>query len=649
MIMREKAGRLFDTALNIHKLLCDSVFKDSILHIFALLFFGIFLQVKAEHAITLFGTPKYPKNFSHFEYANPDAPKGGIFKNYALGDFNSLNPFLQKGNPAAGTNELIYDTLGVSSLDESASEYALLAKEFIKDKNGFFLDCILNENAYFSDGIQVSASDVKFSFDTLIALGKFEYQRYYADIQSVEVLNPRHVRFHFKTNQNSELPLIISQLPVLPQHVFMKDGKNTFGEDPLLLPVGSGPYIIESYEIGRTIVYKRNPNYWAKDHPTRKGFFNFEMIVFEYYKEPVVAQQAFMSGAYDWRVESSAKTWAKDYNTNRQESLRKIIIPNKLPSTLQGFFFNTKNPFFANKLVREAIFYAFDFEWSNTNLFFGQYERTINIFDNSRFASKGIADGKEREILLKLPLADNRILDSLYMIPRTDLKLPPNIPEGYVDWRGVEHKEGMRVVAQEHRENLKYAASLLKQAGFVFKNGVLMDSVSHKPLEFEILINYDGFERICLPFIENLKTLGIRARVLKVDDTQYLNRLRDYKYDMVIQLVGQSLNPGNEQRFYWGSEASKNPGGRNYAAIEDENVDFLIQGLIEAKDDEEKVAFGKALDRVLLWGFYVIPHFHAKGYRVAFWNDRITMPQIQPIYGFDPNLWWASNLTQTQK
>lgn len=608
------------------------------------LYFIIFvccaMEVFGAHAIALFGTPKYPRDFSHFAYANPQAPKGGTLKSFELGDFNSLNPFVQKGNAAQSILALVYETLGVGSLDESATEYGLIAQEFILDPKGFFLECHINPKARFSDGVKVSAEDVKFSFETLVNLGKIEYRRYYTDVDRVEVLDSHKVRFYFKTNQNTELPLILSQLPILPKHIFMTKEGNAFGQNPLAMPLGSGAYVLDSYDLGRKITLKRNPNYWAEDHPTRKGFFNFDRIEIEYYKDPVVAQQAFMSGAYDWRVESSAKIWAKDYESPKP-TLAKIVIPNHLPSTLQGFFFNTKKESFANKLVREAIFYAFDFEWSNANLFFGQYERTINIFDNSIFASSGIPNGKERKILKSLKLTDSRILTQPYLIPRTDHKLPARIESGYQDWLGITHTDGATIFAQDKRENLKYAATLLAQAGFRFSNGVLVD-LENKPLSFEIMINYDGFERICLPFIQNLKKLGIQATLSKVDDTQYTNRLRNFDYDMVIELVGQSLNPGNEQRFYWGSEAANNPGGRNYARIDDPNVDWLIEKLINAQDSDEKIAYGRALDRILLWGFYVIPHFHAQGYRVAYWSDKIAMPEVMPLYGFDPYVWWQS-------
>lgn len=614
--------------------------KISYITVFVLCVFSFALALDSTHAIALFGKPKYPKNFTHFAYANPNAPQGGTLRSHQVGSFNSLNPFVQKGNAEGNILGLVYDTLGVGSLDEAATEYGLVAKEFIVDSQGFYLECHLNENARFSDGVKISAQDVKFSFETLVTLGKIEYQRYYADVKRVEILSPSKLRFYFKTNQNSELPLILAQLPILPKHIFMQGDKNTFGENPLQNPVGSGAYSVESYDVGRKIVFKKNPHYWAKNHPTRKGLFNFETIIVEYYKEPVIAQQAFLAGEYDWRVESSAKVWAKDYHSNKEKFLSKIVIPNKLPSTFQGFFFNTKNEFFANPLVREAIFYAFDFEWSNVNLFFNQYERTINIFDNSRFASSGIPSGLEREILRKLPLTDTRILHQQFIIPRTDLALPANMQSGWIDWLGIEHLANARLMGQDKRENLKYANKLLAQAGFRFQNGYLVDS-GGKKLAFEILINYDGFERICLPFIKNLQKLGIDVKLTKVDDTQYTNRLRNFEYDMVIELVGQSLNPGNEQRFYWGSEAAKNAGGRNYARIEDNNVDILIEGLINAKSEEEKIAYGKALDRVLLWGFYAIPHFHAKGYRVAYWNDKIAMPEVAPLYGFDPYLWWA--------
>ncbi|MFC3866861.1 extracellular solute-binding protein [Helicobacter equorum] len=604
-----------------------------------LIFCLCFAEIFGAHAIALFGTPKYPRDFSHFDYVNPNAPKGGTLKSFELGTFDSLNPFVQKGNAAQSILALVYETLGVGSLDESATEYGLIAQEFILDPKGFFLECHINPKATFSDGIRISAEDVKFSFETLMTLGKIEYRRYYADVERVEVLDSHKVRFYFKTNKNTELPLILSQLPILPKHIFVTQQGNTFGQNPLDLPIGSGPYVVDSYDLGRKIILKANPNYWAKNHPTRKGFFNFENLEIEYYKDPVVAQQAFMAGAYNWRIESSAKVWAKDYNTPKQ-ALQKIVIPNNLPSTLQGFFFNTKRQVFANVLVREAIFYAFDFEWSNQNLFFGQYERTINIFDNSIFASSGIPMGEEKRILQKLPLTDSRILTQKYLIPRTDHKLPPRIESGWKDWRGITHIDNAAIFAQDKRENLKYAASLLAQAGFRFKNGVLVDT-DDMPLRFEIMINYEGFERICLPFIQNLQKLGIQATLAKVDDTQYTNRLRNFDYDMVIGLVGQSLNPGNEQRFYWGSEAANNSGGRNYARIDDSNIDFLIEQLIKAKDSKEKIAYGKALDRILLWGFYMIPHFHAKGYRIAYWNDTIAMPDTQPLYGFDPYVWWA--------
>ena len=303
-----------------------------------LIFCLCFAEAFGAHAIALFGTPKYPRDFSHFDYANPNAPKGGTLKSFELGTFDSLNPFVQKGNAAQSILALVYETLGVGSLDESATEYGLIAQEFILDPKGFFLECHINPKATFSDGIRISAEDVKFSFETLMTLGKIEYRRYYADVERVEVLDSHKVRFYFKTNKNTELPLILSQLPILPKHIFVTQQGNTFGQNPLDTPIGSGPYVVDSYDLGRKIILKANPKYWAKNHPTRKGFFNFESIEIEYYKDPVVAQQAFMAGAYDWRIESSAKVWAKDYNTPKQ-TLQKIVIPNNLPSTLQGFFF----------------------------------------------------------------------------------------------------------------------------------------------------------------------------------------------------------------------------------------------------------------------------------------------------------------------
>lgn len=572
------------------------------------------------HALSIVGKPKYASDFTHFDYANPNAPKGGTLKGFALGTFDSLNPFTQKGNVAAELSTLVYDTLTIQSLDEPFSEYGLVADSITQGKD--FIIFHINPQARFSDGVPITAKDVAFSFETLLEKGKIEFKRYYADVKNVKVLNDNEVIFYFKTESNRELPLILGQLPILPSHIYMQNGKNTFGENLLQMPIGSGAYRVKKIDIGRSITYERNPNYWARNHPTQKGVYNFDEIIIEYYKDPSVAQTAFMAGEYDYRIESSAKVWANDYE-GKAKSEGKIIqrtFKHKLPSTFQGFFFNTRKKLFADIRVREAIFYAFDFEWSNKNLFFNQYERTKHIFNNSPFASFDVPKGRELELLLPYKdELDSRIFTQSYIIPRTD---------------------GKRIRGEDLRENLKYARDLFKSAGFYIHNGQLY-TPSGEPFVFEILISYDAFERICLPFVKNLRKLGIDARIKKVDDSQYINRVRNFEYDMVIELLGQSLFPGNEQNYYWSSQVAHTSGSKNFAGVSQRVVDDLITQLVNAYDEQERIHIGRALDRVLLWGFYAIPHFNLPAFRVAYWN-KISMPQSAPPYGINPYLWWAS-------
>lgn len=582
------------------------------------------LGIDSQYALSLDGRLKYPRNFTHFDYANPTAPKGGVLKSFALGTFDSLNPFVQKGNPAAELSTLVYSTLTTQSLDEPFSEYGLVADsmELATDKKSIVFH--INPKARFSDGVPVSAHDVVFSFETLKTKGKIEFARYYADVERVEELDNARVRFIFKNAENKELPLILGQLPILPSHVFMQGNKNTFGENALQIPVGSGAYRVKHYEIGRSITYERNKEYWARDLPTQKGVYNFDEVVVEYYKDAGVAHTAFMAGQYDYRIENSAKVWATEYEGRAKQSGKIILksFKHQLPSTFQGFFFNTRREIFKDKRVREALFYAFDFEWSNANLFFNQYARTKNIFDNSPLASNALPHGLELEILKQYQRQlDPRVFTQEYIVPRTD---------------------GARVRGENLRENLKYARDLLLQAGWHIKDGVL---INHRgePFKFEILISFEAFERICLPFIQNLKKLGIQASVVRVDDSQYVNRVRNFEYDMVIELLGQSLYPGNEQNYYWSSKVANMSGSKNFAGVSDEVVDQLIKRLLQARNENERIATGKALDRVLLWGFYAIGQFNLPAFRVAYWNN-IAMPEHAPQYGIDPYLWWKKDL-----
>lgn len=558
--------------------------------------------------ISIDGKIKY-KNLKHFDYANPNAPKGGTLKAAAIGTFDSLNNFSLKGAKAEGL-ELIYDTLTVQSKDEPFSEYGLIAESIALCPKK---DCVIftiNRNARFNDGVRVKPSDVKFSFEVLMKYGNPLIKQYYADVSAVSLVGSDKIKFSFKNGDNRELPLILGQLSVLPEHFY----KDKDFENPLLIPLGSGAYRIKSFEVGRKIVYERVKDYWAVNHPTRKGFFNFDEVIYEYYKDENVALLAFKSGAFDFRLENSAKVWGNGYEGKALQSgtLKKATFAHALPSGMQGFFMNTAREVFSDIALREAINYAFDFEWSNKNLFFSQYTRTKSYFDNSIFALRGIAQGKEREILQNLGV-DSKILDSPFPI--------------------VEFKN-----AKERRKSLLHAQEILKNAGYTKRNNRLFKG--NRQVKFEILLVSKAMERVALPFVANLKILGIEASLRTIDLGSYINRVNNFDYDMIAAVVPQSLFPGNEQRYFWSSESANTKGSRNFAQINSPIVDKLVENIINAKDSDSQVANVRALDRMLLWGYYVIPHFHSREFRVAYY-DKFAYPAISPLYDFDIFSWWA--------
>ncbi|WP_205426421.1 extracellular solute-binding protein [Helicobacter suis] len=583
----------------------------------------LLLPLNAAPFISLSEPAKYSKNFTHFDYANANAPKGGILRSYALGTFDSLNPFVLKGSKASGL-DLLYDTLLAQSLDEPYAEYALIAKDIQVAPDHSFVIFTIDDRARFSDGVPILATDVKYSFDILIQKGSPVFRQYYGDVKEALVLDDHHVKFIFKDSHNRELPLILGQLQILPKHFFTKYG---FDKNPLLVPVSSGPYTIQSFSIGKQITYTRNKHYWAQNLPTQRGLYNFDTIRFDYYKDDSVALQAFLSGAYDWRMESAAKVWARSYVGKgiKEGKIIKKRLEHALPAGMQGFFMNTRRELFKDLRVREALFYAFDFEWANRNLFFSQYTRTKSYFSNSIFASRGLPQGEELQILERYKKALNeynpRIFTSPYLIPRSD---------------------GAQKLGENRRENLKYAQALLKQAGYVVRNNQLINAKTKKPFIFTLLLNNQAFERLALAYAKNLKVLGIHLLIQKVDLSQYMGRLKKFDFDMVVGAIGQSLFPGNEQRYFWGSASAKQEGSYNYAGIASPVIDSLINSIISAKDRTSQIATVRALDRVLLWGFYVIPHYHASFWRIAYW-DKIGMLK-NPPYGFSPYLWWDKNL-----
>ncbi|WDL69395.1 ABC transporter substrate-binding protein [Helicobacter winghamensis] len=577
------------------------------------LFCGVLLnaQTYSTPALSAQGEVKY-KNFKHFDYVNPNAPKGGHIKQYALGSYDSFYDFLLKGVSAKGL-QLVYDTLMVRSFDEPSGQYGLVAKQVQRAKDNTFVIFHLNENARFNDGKEITAFDVEFSFNTIARGENPSMARYYADIKDVVVVDKHTVRFNFKDNKNRELALILGDLPILPKHAYEKVD---FNENPLKIPLGSGPYKIESFDAGRSVTYKRVEGYWARNHPARVGHFNFDKITIDYYKDDSVALEAFKAGRYDFREEVSAKNWALGYNGNalRNKDIQKQEFEHFLPSGMQGFVFNMRKNLFSDRRVREAIGLAFDFEWSNKNLFYNQYTRTKSFFDNSEFASVGIPLGAELALLEPFR---SQLPSALFT---QSFSLPQSQGNG------------------DNRENLKKAQSLLKEAGYSIKNGKLQkDGI---PFAFELLLVSPAMERVAIPFQKNLQILGITLHIRLVDVAQYVNRLRSFDYDMIVSVFPQSLSPGNEQAFFWGSEAADTQGSYNYIGVKNPVVDALIAKVIQASNYEELLSSVRALDRVLLWEYYVIPHFHTKTFRVAFWKF-LQHPKITPLYDVGFETWWV--------
>lgn len=573
-------------------------------------------ETQAVHGIAMHGEPKYPEGFSHFDYINPDAPKGGSLKMAVVANgFDSFNPFDIRGVAAAGIGNYLYDTLLEYSADEPFSMYGLIAESLETPEDRSYVVFNLRSSARFQDGEPITAEDVKFSFDILTTKGHPFYRNYYADVSKVTVENEHRIRFDFQHTSNRELPLILGQMPILPAH-YWEDRE--FGNNGLTPPVGSGAYRIGNFEAGRSIEYERLDDYWAKDLAVRKGRFNFDRIRYDYYTDDTVALEAFKAGSFDFRLETSAKNWATAYTGERFDNgtIIKEGIEHERPTGMQGFVFNTRKEVFSDPKVREALSYAFDYEWTNKNLFYGQYTRTNSYFENSELASGGLPTGRELEVLEQYrEQLDDEIFTEPFEVPSTS------------------GNQGLR-------GNLRTAMELLQSAGYEVRDGKMVHSETGKVLRFEILLFQKSFERVVLPFKNNLARLGIDMSVRLVDSNQYVQRVRQFDYDMITQSIGQSNSPGNEQREYWHSSTVDANGSRNYAGVNDPVVDDLVSLVIQAPDREELVQRTRALDRVLLHGHYVVPHWHLAQDRVAYWSH-LKHPESTPERGTDLDNWWA--------
>jgi len=572
-------------------------------------------HIYSGQGIAMHGDLKYGPDFKHFDYVNPNAPKGGELKLAALGTFDSFNPFIVKGNPADGIGR-IYDTLLVASADEPFSEYGLIAEKIETPADRSWVAFTLRPSARWHDQQPITVDDVIWSFETLRSKGQPFYRGYYGSVEKVEKAGERIVKFTFKPGENRELPLIIGQLPILPKHYWQ--GKD-FEQTTLDPPLGSGAYKIDRFEPGRQVTYRRVADYWGKDLPVNVGRDNFDVVRYDYYRDSTVALQAFKAGEYDWRLEVSSKDWATGYDFPALHSgaVRKQDIPNSRPAGMQAFAYNTRRPLFQDARVRQALAYAFDFEWSNKTLFYGQYTRTRSYFQNSELAAKGLPSPAE---LVILEPYRGRVPDAVF----TTEYDPP-------------HTDGSGNI----RDNLRQAVQLLGEAGWKIdeKTKKLTHAESGRVMEFEILLVQPEFERVVLPFTKNLERLGIVATVRTVDTAQYRRRLDDFDFDMIVGNWPESLSPGNEQRNFWGSEFAARQGSQNLIGIKSPVVDALIAGLIAAADRTSLVNQVRALDRVLQWDHWVIPQWHLPYDRVAYW-DKFGYPSAVPAMGVQLDAWW---------
>jgi microcin C transport system substrate-binding protein len=577
-------------------------------------------QLLGAHGVSIDGNLKYPPGFKHFAYVAPDAVKGGSLTMHDLGSFDKMNPFTLKGQEPAGLSSFVFETLAVPSLDEPFAEYGLLAKDIELAEDRMSVIFTMDEKARFSDGSPVTVEDVKYSLETLKSDAAHpQYQIYMNDITGAEIMDKNRIRFHF-ARQNRELHMIAGQLPILSKAFYEQHGFNSAGgKENMIAPVGSGPYVVHKVNPGKSITYKRNPDYWAIDHPTRKGMFNFDTITVDYYRDQIVSLEAFKAGEFDFMAVNIAKQWARDLDGKLFDSgkLIKKLFPHKNNAGMQGFVFNTRKSLFADSRVRQAIGLALDFEWTNTTLFFDQYTRNNSYFSNSDLAASGLPKGDELALLE--PLRKD-LPEEVFTTPLT----PPTT-----------------AAPSSLRANLRQAKELLTQAGWTVTDGALKNSKGEE-FSFEILLVSPSFERVMAPYVKNLEKLGVRASYRTIDAALYVDRIKNFDFDMLVTVYGQSQSPGNEQRNYWHSSTADHKGSNNLAGIKDKVVDHLVDAIIYAATQESLTTASRALDRVLWYGYYVVPNWYLASHRLAY-SAKLRQPETLPLYYSPDQLlmtWW---------
>ena len=573
------------------------------------------LHAAPSHAIAMHGKPLHGPDFTHFAYVDPQARKGGRLTLGALGSFDSLDPLIVKGVPARGLRDYVYESLMARGFDEPFSLYGLIAESIETPDDRSWVEFVLRPEARFSDGMPITVDDVIFSHALLRDHGRPNHRTYYSKVSRVRATGPRAVRFDFAADGDREMPLIMGLMPILPKHA---TDPERFEQTSLDIPIGSGPYRVETVEPSSRIVYRRDPEYWGAHLAVNRGRYNFDTIAIEYFRDSNALFQAFKKGIVEVRPEDDPARWVRglDVSALRDGRIVKETFETGVPAAMSALVFNTRRPLFADQRVRQALTLLFDFEWLNQNLYFGAYERTQSFFHGSELAATDRAASESERTLLE-PWSDRiapALLDGTFRQPVSD--------------------GGGR-----NRANRALALDLFAAAGYEPRNGILVETASGKPVRFEILVIGKEQERLALAFSRSLQRAGVTVEVRSVDSAQYQRRRQTFDFDMVQQTWYNSLSPGNEQSFYWGAAAADQEGSRNYPGIQNDAVDAMIAALIAARTRQEFVAAARALDRVLLSGQYVIPLFHLPRQWVARWRQ-IERPEKTSLYGYLIDTWW---------
>ncbi|NBB33233.1 extracellular solute-binding protein [Pseudomonas sp. BC115LW] len=590
--------------------------------VLALLLSATTVNAAPQHALTVYGEPaKYPAGFSHFAYANPQAPKGGSMRRSAIeiGRFDHVSPYIDKGIGVSQLDGMVYSPLAQRSLDEPYTVYGLVAEKMERAEDGLWLRFYLNPKARFADGSAITAEDVRYTFDLLMTQGSLRYRTQFADVKGVEVESPRTIRFDFKNNQNRTLALDIATLPVFPEHWWKtRDFANGGGYEA---PLGSGPYRVSKVDSGRSITFERNPDWWGKDLPVSRGLYNFDRFSIEYFGDTDVARQVLRGGAYDYNREFSATGFSIGYDgpALNDGRLQKAHLAKQAPQPSQGFVFNLQNPIFKDRRVRQALAMLWDFEWSNRQMMRDLYIRQQSFFSNTELAARQLPDAAELAILepLRGQIPDE-VFTQVFEAPKTD---------------------GSGLI----RDKQLQALDLLEQAGWK-PDGDQLVNAQGEPLAFTFLISQNGMDRLLLPYKRTLAQIGIRLNIRLIDSSQYVNRLMSRDYDMIVTGYPVSTSPGGELFNYFGSAAANDPGANNYMALQNPAVDRLLDGLVKATTQADMLRHAHALDRVLQWNYYWIPNYYPPGSSTVWWN-RFGMPAVPASNDEAIESWWQVSTT----